>query len=119
VPAPIENVAPLGRRGDGPHLLAGGARHKIGVLEDLQIDEPGFDAGDPQAEQSRRDENPPREDGARYEIPERLAQDRLGSPAPQLETGRDGRSVLDELMIQERHAALDGSRHAHLVLLHQ
>ena len=39
---------------DGPLLLPLGARHQIGVLEDLQVDQPRLDADRPQAERHRR-----------------------------------------------------------------
>jgi hypothetical protein len=61
----------------------------------------------------------PREDLARQQVAGRRAQQALGRKPAQL--GRRGqlRGELHELVIEERHAALDGRRHAHLVLLHQ
>ena len=49
----------------------------------------------------------------------RLAQDALGREARQLPLVGQRRGELDQLVIEERHAALDRRRHAHLVLLHQ
>ena len=49
----------------------------------------------------------------------RLAQDPLGRPARQLPLVGQRRRELDQLVIEERHAAFDRRRHAHLVLLHQ
>ena len=55
----------------------------------------------------------------RHAVPERLAQDRLrGEPADLEAVGRPYH-VLDQLVVQEGHAALDRRGHAHLVLLHQ
>ena len=50
----IEDLAALGRRRHGAHLLPLGARHKLVVLNHLQDDEPRFDAGHPQYERAGR-----------------------------------------------------------------
>src|SRR5262249_19975042 len=39
VPPPIHNLAPLGGELDGPELLTVGARHHVGVLDDLEVHE--------------------------------------------------------------------------------
>jgi hypothetical protein len=59
--APIENVAPLGRRRLCPFLLALRARHEIGSGEDLQIHEPRLDAGDPEGQATGQPHHSPLE----------------------------------------------------------
>ena len=60
-----------------------------------------------------------REDLAWNHIAQRLPQHGLAAPALELEVGRDGDDVFDQLVIQIGDPALDRRRHAHLILLHQ
>ena len=59
------------------------------------------------------------EDARRQQVARGLAQDALGREAGQLAVAPAACRELDEHVIEERHAALDRRRHAHLVLLHQ
>ena len=57
--APIDDVAALGGDRNRPHLLPLGARDQIGVLENLEVDQAGLDAGRPEAEHRDGDGHPP------------------------------------------------------------
>ena len=76
-------------------------------------------AAHPDPERHRESHLLPRQDLGRDDRLHRLAQDPLGREPAQLQPGRQRRGELDELVIEERHPALDRRRHAHLVLLHQ
>jgi hypothetical protein len=76
-------------------------------------------SAEPAADRHGESHLPPGQDLVRQEVPHRPAQDVFRRAASQLEPlGKRGRK-LDELMVEERHAALDRRGHAHLVLLHQ
>ena len=63
----VDDLAALGRRGDRAHVLPIGARLHVGVIDDLQVDQPRLDADRPQHEERRRRQDaraqrrPPRE----------------------------------------------------------
>ncbi len=76
-------------------------------------------AAQPAADWNRKSHLAAREDGRRHEIPHRGPEHGLGRPSTQLEAPGHRRDVLDEMVVQERHAALERRGHAHLVLLHQ
>ena len=76
-------------------------------------------AAHPDAERHRESHLLARQDLARQDLAHRLAQDPLRREPAQLHARRQRRGELDELVIEEGHAALDRGRHAHLVLLHQ
>src|SRR5262245_1280143 len=69
-------------------------------------------------ESNRHPPRTPREDLGRHEVRDGTPQHSLRLKAAKLEAVRYRRRVLDGLVIEEGHAALDRRRHAHLVLLH-
>src|SRR5258708_930283 len=58
-------------------------------------------------------------DIVRKQVLDGFLQHVLLSRAPNLQTIRHAHREFDELVIEKRHAALDGTGHAHLVLLHE
>jgi hypothetical protein len=73
----------------------------------------------PDAERHREPHLRAAEDRLGEQVLRRLAQHALGGEPGELPLGGHRRDELDQLVIEERHAALDRCRHAHLVLLHQ
>src|SRR2546422_5298804 len=104
--------APEERRLEEPSVQRPRPQHK------LPHDRPEW-APQPPAYRNREAHLPPREDFARHQISQRSPQHGLGAPPLELEAAGDRRDVLDELVVQIRHPALDRGCHAHLILFHQ
>src|SRR5262245_7416009 len=58
-------------------------------------------------------------DFGRDEISDGVAQDRFRPPSTQLHATGHADNMLDQPVVQKRHAAFDRRRHAHLILFHQ
>ena len=56
--ATIDDLAALGGKLDRSQLLAVGARHHVGMLDHLQIDEPRFDRNGPHGKEAGAHEQP-------------------------------------------------------------
>ena len=75
--------------------------------EDQFLDERPGRAPQPAADGDREAHLATPEDLSRHDVPHRLSQHGLRPPPPDLEAGRHRRDVLDEIVIEEGHAALD------------